>query len=65
MIRASKKSRINKIIKAALIIAVISILVIFAASCKWTIGMVRGSGDIETEERDVSGFHKVYLEGTG
>ena len=65
MNRVSKKSKIKKIIKAALIIAVISVLAVFAASCKWTIGMVRGSGDIETEERDVSGFDKVYLEGIG
>jgi len=65
MNRVSKKSKIKKIIKAALIIAVISVLAVFAASCKWTIGMVRGSGDIETEERDVSGFNKVYLEGIG
>ncbi|MBE3114574.1 MAG: hypothetical protein IMZ59_03545, partial [Actinobacteria bacterium] len=50
----NKKNQIKKIIKAALIIAVISILAIFTASCKWTIGFVRGSGDIETEERDVS-----------
>jgi len=65
MIRVSKKSKIKKIIKAALIIAVISVLAIFAASCKLTIGLVRGSGNIETEERDVSGFHKVYLKGIG
>ncbi len=52
----SKKSQIRKIIRWHLIIAVISILAIFAASCKWTIGFVRGSGDIETEERDVSDF---------
>lgn len=61
----NKKNQIKKIIKAALIIAVISILAIFTASCKWTIGFVRGSGDIETEERDVSGFDEVYLSGVG
>ncbi|GAJ20157.1 unnamed protein product, partial [marine sediment metagenome] len=65
MNRVIKKNKIKKIIKMALIIAVISVLAVFAASCKWTIGLVRGSGDIETEERDVSGFHKVYLEGIG
>ena len=65
MNRVSKKSKIKKIIKVALIIAVISVLAIFAASCKWTIGLVRGSGDIETEERDVSGFDEVHLEGIG
>jgi len=65
MNRVSKKTQMKKAVKIVLIIAVISVLAIFAASCKWTIGLVRGSGDIETEERDVSGFHKVYLEGIG
>jgi hypothetical protein len=61
----SKKSQIKKVIKVAVIIAVISVLAVFAASCKWNIGLVRGSGDIGTEERDVSGFSKVYLSGVG
>lgn len=61
----SKKNQFKKIIKVAVIIAIISVLAVSAASCKWTIGLVRGSGDIKTEERDVSGFNKVYLSGTG
>lgn len=65
MNRVIEKSQIKKIIKVALIVAVISVLAIFTASCKWTIGLVRGSGDIETEERDVSGFDEVYLSGVG
>jgi len=65
MKKAIKKSQMKKVVKIALIIAVISVLAVFAASCKWTIGMVRGSGDIETEERDVSGFDEVYLSGIG
>lgn len=65
MNRVSKKTQMKKVVKIVLIIAVISVLAIFAASCKWTIGMVRGSGDIETEERDVSDFHKVHLSGVG
>jgi len=65
MIRVSKKSQMKNVVRIVLIIAVISVLAIFTASCKWTIGLVRGSGDIETKERDVSGFHKVYLEGIG
>ena len=65
MKKAIKKSQMRKVVKIALIIAVISVLAVFAASCKWTIGMVRGSGDIETEERDVSGFDEVYLSGIG
>lgn len=65
MNRVSKKTQMKKVVKIVLIIAVISVLAIFAASCKWTIGLVRGSGDIETEERDVSDFHKVHLSGVG
>jgi len=61
----SKKSQIKKIIKVVFILAIIGTLAIFAASCRWTIGFVRGSGDIETEERDVSDFHKVHLSGVG
>lgn len=65
MIRVSKKSQMKNVVRIVLIIIVISVLAVFAASCKWTIGLVRGSGDIETEERDVSGFDEVYLEGIG
>ena len=65
MNKVIKKSHMKKTVKIMLIIAMIGVLAIFVASCKWTIGLVRGSGDIETEERDVSGFHKVYLEGIG
>ncbi len=52
-------------IKVAFILVVIGMLAIFSVSCKWTIGFVRGSGDITTEERDVSNFHKVHLSGVG
>ena len=65
MNRVSKKTQMKNIFKMVLIITIISALTIFATSCKWTIGLVRGSGDIETEERNVSGFHKVSLEGIG
>ena len=61
----NKKNQIKKMIKVVFILAIIGILAIFAASCKWTIGFVRGSGDIKTEERDVSDFHKVHLSGVG
>jgi hypothetical protein len=61
----NKKNQIKKIIKVAFILVVISMLAIFAVSCKWTIGFVRGSGNIETEERNVSDFHKVHLSGVG
>jgi len=62
----SKKSQIvKKVIKAAIIIAVIGVLAILAGSCKWTIGLVRGSGNVDTEEREVAGFNEVYLSGVG
>src|SRR3972149_9381305 len=61
----NKKNQIKKIIKVAFVLAIIGMLAIFAASCKWTIGFVRGSGDVVTEERDVSDFHKVHLSGVG
>lgn len=61
-------NRINKrrnAIIAIVIIQVMIILVVFAVSCKWTIGLVRGSGNIEKEEREVSGFDEVSFSGTG
>ncbi len=61
----NKRNRVKKIIGIVLIMVLISILAIFTVSCKWTVGLVRGSGDIATEEREVSGFHKVHLSGVG
>ncbi len=61
----NKKSKAVKIIKMIQIAAVIGILALFAVSCKWTIGLVRGSGDIETEERNVSGFSEIEFTGMG
>jgi hypothetical protein len=60
-----RKSRIGKIIRIVFILALLSMLAIFAVSCKWTIGFVRGSGNVVTEERDVSDFHKIHLSGVG
>ena len=65
MNRISRRSRIIKIIMIIQIITIISVLAVFTDSCKWTIGMVRGSGDIESEERDVSGFNEVSFTGMG
>ncbi len=62
MSRIIKKSKAVKIIQIA---AVISMLALFAVSCKWTIGIVRGSGDIKTEQRDVSGFSEIEFTGMG
>ena len=61
----AEKSRRSKILKIAVIIALIGIMAVFAASCKWTIGVVRGSGDLVTEEREVSGFDEIHFSGMG
>ena len=61
----NKKNRIGRTIRIVFILALISILAIFAVSCKWTVGLVRGSGNVIAEERDVSDFHKVHLSGVG
>ena len=58
-------SRKSKILRMTVIASLIAIMALFAASCKWTIGVVRGSGDLETEQRDVSGFDEVYFSGIG
>ena len=59
------KSRKVKILQLTVIITLIAIMAVFAASCKWTIGVVRGSGDLVTEERDVSGFDELHFSGMG
>jgi len=58
-------SRKSKIIRIAAAAALTGMLALFAVSCKWTIGVVRGSGDLKTEERDVSGFDEVHFSGMG
>ena len=61
----NKKNRIGRTIRIVFILTLISMLAIFTVSCKWTVGFVRGSGNIATEERDVSDFHKIHLSGIG
>lgn len=61
----AKNSRKAKILKITVIVALIGIMAVFAASCKWTIGVVRGSGDLVSEEREVSGFNEVQFSGMG
>ncbi|MCK5567057.1 MAG: DUF2807 domain-containing protein [Actinomycetia bacterium] len=61
----TKNSRKSKILKITLLVAIVGVLAITAASCKWTIGLVRGSGDMETEEREVSGFDEIQFTGIG
>jgi hypothetical protein len=60
-----KKAWSGRTIKIALAFALISIVILSTVSCKWSVGLVRGSGDIVTEERDVSDFHRVNLSGIG
>ena len=61
----NKKGEFKTILKIVLIMSLISIMTIFTSSCKFTIGVVSGSGNIETEERDVSDFDEVHLSGIG
>jgi len=61
----AKNNRTSRIMKVVVLVALIGILAVTAASCKWTIGVVRGSGDIESEEREVSGFNEIEFTGIG
>ena len=61
----AKNNGKSKVIKIAVLVALIGVLAITAASCKWTIGVIRGSGDIESEEREVSGFDEIQFTGVG
>ena len=61
----TKNNRKPGFIKIAVLVVLIGMLTITAASCKWTIGVVRGSGDMESEEREVSGFNEIQFTGTG
>lgn len=61
----TKNNRTSSTIKVVVLVALIGILAVAAVSCKWTIGVVRGSGDIESEEREVSGFNEIQFTGIG
>ena len=61
----AKNNRTSRTMKIVVLVALIGILAVTAASCKWTIGVVRGSGDIESEEREVSGFNEIEFTGIG
>jgi len=61
----NKKEKSGRILRIALVVAMISVIIFFSISCKWPVGLVRGSGNIVTEERDVSGFDGVHLSGIG
>ena len=61
----AKNYRRSSILKIVGLIVLVGILAIATVSCKWTIGVVRGSGDIESEEREVSGFDEIQFTGIG
>lgn len=61
----AKIYRRSKTVKIALLVTLIIVLAATAASCKWTVGVVRGSGNMVTEERDVSGFDEIHFSGMG
>lgn len=61
----TKNNRKLKILKIVLLMAAVGVLAVTAVSCRWTIGVVRGSGNLETEEREVSGFDEIQFSGTG
>lgn len=52
----------KKIIRVALIVVLVSIFAFTIISCK---ELVRGSGNVISEDRDVSGFSKVSISGSG
>ncbi|MBA7508656.1 hypothetical protein ES705_00588 [subsurface metagenome] len=53
----------KKIIRVASIVVLISIFTVTIVSCKGA--QVRGSGNLISEDRDVSGFSKVSISGSG
>ncbi|MBN2073907.1 MAG: DUF2807 domain-containing protein [Actinobacteria bacterium] len=63
--RILKRFKSRKWVKAIFLVGIAGVLILTMTSCRWTIGIVRGSGDIETEEREVSGFDEVNFSGMG
>ena len=61
----AKTIRKPEILKLAAITLLVGIMAVFAASCRWTVGVVRGSGDIVTGQRSVSGFDELHFSGIG
>ena len=65
MKKESKNVKSVRVLRTVLLIAVICMLAVSIVSCKLPFGLVRGSGDIETETVEVSGFKEVVLSGVG
>jgi hypothetical protein len=55
----------KKLSRVIFLIGIIGVMTITMASCRWTIGIVRGSGDMESEEREVADFNGIYFSGMG
>jgi len=60
-----KKMSRRTVMRVAAILALVGLLIVSGTSCKWTIGVIKGSGDIISEERDVSGFNEIHFSGMG
>ena len=60
--KLEKSNWIKNIIRIALIVILVSILAVTIVSCR---GIVRGSGNVTSEDRSVSGFNKVSVSGSG
>lgn len=65
MKKESKNLKSLRVAKIALLVAVMSMLAVSIVSCKFPFGLVRGSGNIETETVEVSGFNEVHIIGIG
>ena len=61
--KLEKSNRTRNFIRIALIVILLSILAVTIVSCRGII--VRGSGNVISEDRDVSGFSKVSVSGSG
>ena len=63
MDKGKKLKSCKNIIFLVLVICLISIFLLSVVSCN--ISLVRGSGNVISEDRDVSGFSKISLSGSG
>lgn len=63
--RLMTNNRKSRILKIALLATVIGVLTMNIISCTGTIRLVKGSGDMETEKREVSGFDEILFTGIG
>ncbi|MCL5985535.1 MAG: DUF2807 domain-containing protein [Actinobacteria bacterium] len=55
----------NKVVKLILVIGLVGVVLLTSASCVFLPRVLRGSGNVITEERDVKDFNKAALTGVG